>query len=164
MIAIEWANFRKQEGDPDPSGNGRDKCGPTFRAYPNDGGPQILSPDGIIGHVADPAGARKSRRSDDRLVVSSLPGQRASDLCESVISWGPDFVSLSEGTYCNMKTHEVLPLCQEGQSTDCFDLDGAEGPATVSRAGMRSPKNAIRIVEWNRGMGFIYLEDVRGMS
>lgn len=59
------------------------------------------------------------------MVVSNLEGQSATELCRTEHSYGPDFVSLREGAYCNMDTGEVLPLCTDEITEECFDVDTA---------------------------------------
>ncbi|KAK4097120.1 hypothetical protein N658DRAFT_510637 [Parathielavia hyrcaniae] len=61
--------------------------------------------------------------NETRLVRSSRPEHSAVTLCESDSSAGPDLVSLHEGKFCDMKTREILPLCDGPgvASGDCFD-------------------------------------------
>jgi len=58
-----------------------------------------------------------------QLIVSSDPQHSARELCESATSYGPDFVSVPEGLYCDMGTKELYDLCSEGERTRCFDLE-----------------------------------------
>ncbi|KAK0113923.1 hypothetical protein ONS96_014772 [Cadophora gregata f. sp. sojae] len=63
---------------------------------------------------------------ESRLVVSNITQHSAKDLCTSATSWGPDFVSESEGLFCDMGTKTLLPLCG-GQDVDgCVDVDEVE--------------------------------------
>ena len=59
----------------------------------------------------------------EQLVVSDLDGHSSKRLCESSTSWGPDFVSTVEKTYCDMCNHELWDLCSAEKTTGCFDLD-----------------------------------------
>ena len=68
---------------------------------------------------------RRRPRSDDaplpRLIKSALATHRASDLCKSATSHGPDFVSLAESLFCDMDTRILWPLCKGGEDAECFD-------------------------------------------
>ncbi|KAK0665236.1 hypothetical protein QBC41DRAFT_359048 [Cercophora samala] len=90
---------------------------------------------------------RTIRKLDPRLVISNSPLQKASELCESETSYGPDFVSLVEGMYCNMETSELLPLCTEELQTGCFHLDQK---THVKRDGIVSEnqKEYEHILDW----------------
>jgi len=57
------------------------------------------------------------------LVVSGHEGHSAKDLCDSGSSYGPDFVSTVENTYCDMSAKKAWPLCdRNGVKDNCFDL------------------------------------------
>ncbi|VBB76675.1 Putative protein of unknown function [Podospora comata] len=90
---------------------------------------------------------RTVRKLDPRLVISNSPFHKASELCESETSFGPDFVSLVEGMYCNMETSELLPLCTEGLQRGCFHL---EQKTHVKRDGVVSEgqKEYEHILDW----------------
>lgn len=105
-----------------------------------------------------PAAAASSKRrspslkgrsvKENRLVVSNSETFSAKDLCKDEHSWGPDFVSLSDGFFCDMATKTVKPLCAEGVEEDCFQLDAAAAGSKHKRAvGARS--NYAKIVEQN---------------
>ena len=64
-----------------------------------------------------------SRRRKAELVVSHHKGQSAMELCNSHRSRGPDFVSVSEGKYCDMTNKILYPLCSDGVKRDCFSVD-----------------------------------------
>lgn len=97
---------------------------------------------------------RRSQRSDDRLIVSKLAHQNATELCAATNSFGPDFVSEEEGVYCNMETHETAPLCQkDNKAPECFDYTHAEGPAMVRRNGKRSLRNPTQVITWGGDKG-----------
>ena len=59
-----------------------------------------------------------------RLISSPRDDHAASKLCESETSHGPDFVSHSEGVFCDMGTKTQWPLCAEGDGSeemkDCY--------------------------------------------
>ena len=57
------------------------------------------------------------------LVVSNNPMHSAKKLCDHSNSKGLDFVSTSEGIYCDMETSEWWNLCSVVVTSGCFDLD-----------------------------------------
>lgn len=48
---------------------------------------------------------------EHHLVVSEHTAHSAVEVCESASSWGPDFVALAEGVFCDMCTRQLYPLC-----------------------------------------------------
>ncbi|ELQ36304.1 hypothetical protein M0657_001589 [Pyricularia oryzae] len=103
---------------------------------------------------------RRSVRPSDRScprslhasrLIKSRRGQSASMLCADPASRGPDFVSYSEGLYCNMETREVLPLCDgaAGRVTGCFD-DGGNivKRSEVERGDVLDELGYDRVDEW----------------
>lgn len=48
---------------------------------------------------------------EGKLVISQHAEHRATYVCESGTSWGPDFVAVAEGFYCDMCARKVYPLC-----------------------------------------------------
>ncbi|KAJ2987614.1 hypothetical protein NUW58_g4406 [Xylaria curta] len=140
VIGISWPSFYGK-----PEGDGKDKCGSSMRAWDEPGGTQILSASGIATRQLGP---RQSQRSDDRLVVSHIPSHSAIEVCESETSWGPDFVSMAEGLYCNMETHEVLPLCSNSLTKGCFEVNGTTGSARVAVNGLKELMKPRKVVEW----------------
>lgn len=60
---------------------------------------------------------------NDTLITSRLEQHSAKELCAWEASYGPSFVSLQEGTYCDMGTRAVWPLCTEKEGdVGCYDL------------------------------------------
>ncbi|EEQ31906.1 hypothetical protein McanMca71_007222 [Microsporum canis] len=62
----------------------------------------------------------------DDIVISDSMG--AKELCDDPNSHGPDFVSIKEGYYCDMCSHELFPLCHKSAAAaknqrGCFDVD-----------------------------------------
>lgn len=98
----------------------------------------------------------KPRARDTRLVKSSIPNQSAVELCESATSFGPDFVNVVEGMYCDMSTKTALPLCPEnlsgveGAVVDglCFDLNGL---TTLLNGVLDEVKNFTSVLDWGEG-------------
>jgi len=69
---------------------------------------------------------RKTRRlapEFDHLIASSLDHHSAQRLCESGTSRGPDFVSLTDGLFCDMTLKEHYPLCNEEKQDGCYHWD-----------------------------------------
>lgn len=54
---------------------------------------------------------KRPERHDSVLVVSTLPGSSAEDLCAHSNSMGPDFVSTKEKAFCDMSAKKLYPLC-----------------------------------------------------
>lgn len=90
-----------------------------------------------------------TRSTDNRLVISHIESHSAITLCEAPNSRGPSFVSLVEGYYCNMATRELLPLCSEHTTVDCFHLPKTEAE-THAEVSVRSitPKEFSRVIIW----------------
>ena len=94
---------------------------------------------------------------EGKLVISQHLEHSAVEVCQSETSWGPDFVSIQEGIYCDMCERKVWLLCddkdagmdtRDGTSTDtspmaetCFDLEKQllRMPVRVRRDG-KSPR------------------------
>lgn len=67
------------------------------------------------------------------------------------MSRGPDFVSLVEGTHCNMYTREVLPLCGGDLQEGCFDLEAAtseDSSSLTPASGYDSTQNVTKTIYW----------------
>lgn len=134
----------------------RQECGKNMQAWRNWNTEQLLplpQPKNGRGWGGDDNTLRRrSQRSDNRLVVSALAHQNATELCAAPNSFGPDFVSVEEGVYCNMETHETAPLCErDGKAPECFDYTHPEGPALVRRNGKRSLRNPTQVITWGGG-------------
>lgn len=64
--------------------------------------------------------------SIDRLghvVISDYKAHSASEVCESLTSRGPSFVSTHDGMYCDMSHKTSYPVCSATFTTECFDVD-----------------------------------------
>lgn len=55
-------------------------------------------------------------------MLSGYTGHSAIEVCESKSSWGPDFVSVTEGIFCDMCERRSYPLCSEKETGACFDM------------------------------------------
>ncbi|KAK9772119.1 hypothetical protein AB5N19_11742 [Seiridium cardinale] len=143
-IGMNWGDLQApKDGKPPSQDDAKKNCGDKMLAWPKDGGDQMLPASNSKRSLV-----RRSRRSDNRLVVSALPSHNATEVCESETSWGPDFVAEAEGFYCNMETHEAIPLCEGSTKTGCFDLDNPNGPAVVQRNGKRSTREFSGVIKW----------------
>lgn len=54
------------------------------------------------------------QKYDNVLIIDDKNHHVAETLCESKTSAGPDFVNPQKGTFCDMKTKTVYPLCNGG--------------------------------------------------
>ena len=127
------------------------KSTPRMKFYPtmpDDGLPPFFKPplatnadgsDKDPNRVKDKASSRVRRfedvgrtelqkRSDSNsqpghLIISGHEGHSGTELCGSEGSYGPDFVSTVDNTYCDMSTKTSWPLCgSNGIKEQCFDL------------------------------------------
>jgi len=70
------------------------------------------------------------------LVKSKQPSHTASALCKDKMSYGPDFVSVEEGLFCDMEHRRLWPLCKNKSEKACFDTKTDRmrlGPGNVRR-------------------------------
>lgn len=88
------------------------------------------------------------------LIVSDNESPSAHELCESESSFGPDFVSTIEDTYCDMSAKKAYPLCdQSSVKEDCFDLDeqalrGSAGLRMQRGQGVPKSKKYVTTEHW----------------
>ncbi|RDL30377.1 Uncharacterized protein BP5553_10255 [Venustampulla echinocandica] len=83
---------------------------------------------------------------EGQLVISEHSGHSAAEVCESKTSWGPDFISVVEGIYCDMCERRSYPLCNNkvvragGGSANgtCFHMESKQLRATSGRHSERS--------------------------
>lgn len=65
---------------------------------------------------------RRQMADDDRLVKSSKGVHSAAQLCEAAKSVGPDFVSLEERKFCEMRSKTLYDFCGEVEAGgECWD-------------------------------------------
>lgn len=88
------------------------------------------------------------RRSPDlanRLIASPRENHSARRLCESETSHGPDFVSFSEGIFCDMETKMIFPLCPVFIGVwECFHWE----TRTLVTGGKHVAKKYAKVEEW----------------
>ena len=80
-----------------------------------------------------------------QIVESKIHTHTATSLCESKTSRGPDFVSLTEGKFCDMETKTLWPVCKDKVDDDCFDND-----THIMRGVKKLGKTAGRRMTWAR--------------
>lgn len=150
-ISIYWPSFTNTIP---PVNGGEARCGTSFGAWDREGGKSVINTTVDKQHEAEHGSGstrRRQQHNDRRLVVSSLPAHSADELCRHPTSRGPHFVSLAEGTHCNMDTREVLPLCTDGLTTGCFDLEAktAVGHTSSLRSrGGAGSLNMSHVIYW----------------
>lgn len=83
---------------------------------------------------------RDTSWADGQLVISAYQQHSAREVCESSTSVGPDFVSLSENTYCDMTTRTVWDVCNGNSTLCCFDTQATQ----MRSCGMRTSGSATR--------------------
>jgi hypothetical protein len=57
------------------------------------------------------------------LIVSSINGHSAKEVCQDPNSLGPDFVHTGEKLFCDMETARTWPVCDGSVTEGCFDLE-----------------------------------------
>jgi hypothetical protein len=65
---------------------------------------------------------KQHRKHVGKLIKSQHKHHSAKQLCESNTSWGPDFISLAEGLYCDMDQKKTWPTCNDMKQRACFDV------------------------------------------
>ena len=63
-----------------------------------------------------------------RVILTNNTAHSAVKACGDTNFFGPDFVSLQEQIFCDMKARQTYPVCQEGNTSGaCFKLGDNEG-------------------------------------
>lgn len=144
-IAINWPGFTTNVL---PTDDGVGKCGTAFGAWDKEGGHSVIKPT-ANSKEEQHAVTNRRRHGDRRLIVSSLDVHSADELCRHPMSLRPDFVSLTERTHCNMQTREVLPLCMDGLTAGCFDLEAVAATTRTSASDYgEAPFNVTHTIYW----------------
>ncbi|KAH8901232.1 hypothetical protein GQ53DRAFT_4455 [Thozetella sp. PMI_491] len=95
----------------------------------------------------------------ENLVISPHPGHSARSVCESDTSYGPDFVSLHDGMYCDMCERSLHPVCRPSIREGCFDLVkkelrlGLSGLQGRKLQDMPPPKTYKSVARWETKSG-----------
>lgn len=97
-------------------------------------------------HRRRPRPSRRSPALRSKLVSSTHEKHSAKALCGSDTSHGPDFVSHSEGLFCDMGTKRVWPLCKTTEEVEvgCYDW---ESHGLVTREG-KEGRDYADVEEW----------------
>lgn len=69
------------------------------------------------------SGGPFQNRNETRMVMSTLggPNNSAKNLCNMANGWGPDFINIKEGFYCDMSTRTLNTLCPAPTAMQCMD-------------------------------------------
>ena len=86
----------------------------------------------------------RSAAMSSSIISSPDPSHSAIKLCESDTSYGPDFVSLSEGIFCDMATKTHWPLCSKSVADDCYEWDSH----TLINGEGQTVKDYTNVQEW----------------
>jgi hypothetical protein len=79
-------------------------------------------------------------------LVSSHDAQHTGkELCKNPTSFGPDFVSFSDNTFCDMETKTAWPLCDKDHLRGCFDWNTKSLVIGMFR---RRELKYTKVVEW----------------
>lgn len=86
----------------------------------------------------------RSAAMSSSIISSPDPSHSAVKLCESDTSYGPDFVSLSEGIFCDMATKTHWPLCTKSVADNCYEWDSH----TLINGAGQTVKDYTNVQEW----------------
>lgn len=86
----------------------------------------------------------RSAAMSSSIISSPDPSHSALKLCESDTSYGPDFVSLSEGIFCDMATKTHWPLCSKSVADNCYEW----GSHTLTNGEGQTVKDYTNVQEW----------------
>ncbi|PVH76724.1 hypothetical protein DL98DRAFT_640301 [Cadophora sp. DSE1049] len=122
--AMKFRTLAYADESADTINNG---AGCTATIWGPDTGPINDKPSGKRS-LPHPRAAIKARPEwmESRLVVSNITQHSATNLCTSATSWGPDFVSESEGLFCDMGTKTLTPLCEKENVEGCLNVDAVQ--------------------------------------
>lgn len=88
---------------------------------------------------------KRSAAMSNHIIGSQDASHSALKLCQSPTSYSPDFVSFSEGIFCDMDTKTPWPLCStEKVKDDCYHWE----THTLITSGDHKPRNYGNVVEW----------------
>ncbi|KAJ4228128.1 hypothetical protein NW759_004211 [Fusarium solani] len=147
-ISIHFPTFAHEPNKP-YSKNPKSYCGiQGFLGYQD---LQMRRPVPVPNNRKRAIGPQRRNTSGTRVVVTKEAGYNTTELCTSEISWGPDFVSLDEGLYCDMDSRELLPVCNEDKDVvPCFDAKAMkiEYGDKVFRDEIPQQKEFTEIIQW----------------
>ena len=87
---------------------------------------------------------KRSPAMSSHIIGSQDTSHSALKLCSSDTSYSPDFVSFSEGIFCDMGTKTPWPLCSSSVTDDCYHWENH----TLITGGDRKPMNYGKVVNW----------------
>jgi hypothetical protein len=98
---------------------------------------------------------RRQMADDDRLVKSSKTVHSATQLCKAAKSVGPDFVSLDEKKFCEMKSKTLYDFCDEAEAGgECWDdannvlINKTAGVSAFAADGERPLSRYGDVISW----------------
>ncbi|KAF6229672.1 hypothetical protein HO173_011318 [Letharia columbiana] len=101
-----------------------------------------------VGRNGRRRNGRLARRSGSaafsHLIASPHGGHSARELCASARSHGPDFLSFSEGIFCDMDAKVHWPLCDGATRDGCYHWD----THSLVLGDERLARNYSRVEEW----------------
>ncbi|EEU42807.1 uncharacterized protein NECHADRAFT_84041 [Fusarium vanettenii 77-13-4] len=112
---------------------------------------QMRQPVPVPNNSKKPVGPQRRSISGTRVILTKEAGYNTTELCTSETSWGPDFVSLDEGLYCDMDSRELLPVChQDKDIVPCFDAKAmkVEYGDKVERDAIPQQKEFTEVIQW----------------
>ncbi|KAL2680618.1 hypothetical protein Neosp_008220 [[Neocosmospora] mangrovei] len=112
---------------------------------------QMRQPVRVPNNSKKPVGPQRRSTSGTRVIVTKEAGYNTTELCTSETSWGPDFVSLDEGLYCDMDSRELLPVChQDKDIAPCFDAKAikVDYGDKVERDAIPQQKEFTEVIQW----------------
>ena len=77
---------------------------------------------------------------DDTIVLTGSPEHQTTELCGSPTSVGPSLVNTQENKFCDMRSKESFPVCDDRTSCACLDL-GSYSSAQGFNDTFSSPSN-----------------------
>jgi hypothetical protein len=69
----------------------------------------------------NPTAPKQNAKHRGQLIKSGSQYHSAAELSGSATSYGPDFVSIYEGVFCDMDQKKIWPLCKDAKQAACFD-------------------------------------------
>ncbi|KAL7628437.1 hypothetical protein AAE478_002640 [Parahypoxylon ruwenzoriense] len=68
--------------------------------------------------------ARRSANHDISHLIVTDQDTDVKEICESETSYGWDIISTQQNLFCDMEHKQLYPICGNGITTKCFDLEG----------------------------------------
>ncbi|KAF9880631.1 hypothetical protein CkaCkLH20_01673 [Colletotrichum karsti] len=71
----------------------------------------------------------------ERIVVTEIPGQTATEICQHPNSAGYDIVSYEDMKYCDLSERKLYDLCSSSNPTNCFDANSTTFVGVINARG-----------------------------